>query len=72
MTRRQALTCASGRKPVRFEAFAVMAGEGLPVQAATRVLNVTDSDYDAWRGRGPSARAVRHAVLAHWRPSTVP
>ena len=40
-----------------------MAGEGLPVQAATRVLQVTDSGYSAWRGRGPSARAVRHALL---------
>jgi transposase InsO family protein len=40
-----------------------MAGEGLPVQAATRVLAVTDSGYYAWRGRGPSARAVRHALV---------
>jgi transposase InsO family protein len=40
-----------------------MAGEGLPVQAATRVLDVTDSGYYAWRGRGPSARAVRHALV---------
>jgi putative transposase len=40
-----------------------MAGEGLPVQAATRVLGVTDSGYYAWRGRGPSARAVRHALV---------
>ena len=40
-----------------------MAGEGLPVEAATRVLNVTDSGYYAWRSRGPSARAVRHALV---------
>jgi transposase InsO family protein len=40
-----------------------MAGEGLPVQAATRVLDVTDSGYYAWRSRGPSARAVRHALV---------
>ncbi len=40
-----------------------MAGEGLPVQLATRVLAVTDSGYYAWRGRGPSARAVRHALV---------
>src|ERR1700712_1646933 len=40
-----------------------MAGEGLPVQAGTRVLDVTDSGYYAWRGRGPSARAVRHALV---------
>jgi putative transposase len=40
-----------------------MAGEGLPVEAATRVLDVTDSGYYAWRSRGPSARAVRHALV---------
>ena len=40
-----------------------MAGEGLPVQLATRVLDVTDSGYYAWRSRGPSARAVRHALV---------
>src|SRR3954452_71814 len=40
-----------------------MAGEGLPVQAATRVLAVTDAGYYAWRSRGPSARAVRHALV---------
>ena len=48
-----------------------MAGEGLPVQAATRVLDITDSGYYAWRSRsrsrsrsrGPSARAVRHALV---------
>ena len=40
-----------------------MAGEGVPVEAATRVLNVTDSGYYAWRRRGPSARAVRHALV---------
>jgi transposase InsO family protein len=40
-----------------------MADEGLPVQASTRVLDVTDSGYSAWRTRGPSARAVRHALV---------
>jgi hypothetical protein len=40
-----------------------MAGEGLPVQAATRVLDVTDAGYYARRSRGPSARAVRHALV---------
>jgi putative transposase len=41
----------------------VVAGEELPVQAATHVLDVTDSGYYAWRSRGPSARAVRHALV---------
>lgn len=40
-----------------------MAGEGLPVQLATRVLGVTDSGYYAWLSRGPSARSIRHAWL---------
>jgi putative transposase len=40
-----------------------MASEGLPAQAACRVLEVTDSGYYAWRSRGPSPREVRHAWL---------
>ena len=42
---------------------AVIAAEGLPVQLATRALGVSASGYDEWRGRAPSARAVRHAWL---------
>jgi putative transposase len=41
----------------------VVAGEGLPVQAATRVLNVSESGYYEWRERRPCARDVRHAWL---------
>lgn len=40
-----------------------MAGEGLPVQLATRVLGVSESGYCEWRGRAPSRRAIRHAWL---------
>lgn len=40
-----------------------MAGEGLPVQLAARVLGVSESGYYECRGRGPSAREVRHALL---------
>lgn len=35
-----------------------MAGEGLPVQMATRVLGVSESGYYNARGRPPSARAI--------------
>ncbi|WP_287001649.1 IS3 family transposase, partial [Gordonia sp. UBA7860] len=38
-----------------------MAAEGLPVQVACRLLEVTESGYYAWRSRAPSAREVRHA-----------
>jgi putative transposase len=40
-----------------------MAEEGLPVQAATRFLMVSESGYYAWRSRPPTARSVRHAWL---------
>ncbi|OBA39382.1 hypothetical protein [Gordonia sp. 852002-51296_SCH5728562-b] len=40
-----------------------MAAEGLPVQVACRLLEVTESGYYAWRSRAPSAREVRHAWL---------
>ena len=41
----------------------MIAAERLPVQLATRVLGVSESGYYEWRGRAPSARAVRHAWL---------
>jgi transposase InsO family protein len=40
-----------------------MAAEGLPVQVAVRVLEVSESGYYEWRSRTPSARAVRHEWL---------
>lgn len=40
-----------------------MAGEGLPVQVACRVLNVSESGYYEWRSRPRSEREVRHAWL---------
>jgi transposase-like protein len=35
----------------RFEAIAVMAAEGLPVQVATRTLGTSESGFYAWRTR---------------------
>jgi Integrase core domain len=40
-----------------------MADEGLPVQAATRVLRVSESRYYRWRNHSASARSLRHAFL---------
>ena len=40
-----------------------MAGEGLPVEVACGVLDVSCAGYSAWRFGSPSARAVRHAWL---------
>jgi putative transposase len=40
-----------------------MAGEGLSVQLAARVLNVSESGYYEWKNRAPSARSIRHALL---------
>jgi putative transposase len=42
----------------RYEAIAVMAGEGLPVQLGTRVLGVSESGYYAARTRPASARSL--------------
>ncbi|MEU0240940.1 hypothetical protein ABZ234_24950 [Nocardiopsis sp. NPDC006198] len=47
----------------RFEAIAVMATEGHPVQVVLRVLGVSESGFCAWRDCGPSARSVRHVLL---------
>ena len=41
----------------------MIAADGLPLQLACRVLNVSESGYYARRLRAPSARAIRHAWL---------
>ena len=41
----------------------MMAGEGLPVQLAARVLRTSESGYYRWRNHTASARSLRHAFL---------
>ena len=41
----------------------MIAAEGLPVEVACRVLDVSVSGYYEWLNRGPSARALKHAWL---------
>jgi putative transposase len=41
----------------------VIAGEGLPVQLACRVLGVPESGYSESLSRPPSVRTIRHAWL---------
>jgi putative transposase len=40
-----------------------MATEGLSVQMAARVLDVSVSGFYEWKTRSPSARSIRHALL---------
>jgi putative transposase len=40
-----------------------MAGEGLPIEVATRVCGVSNSGFYSWRSRAPSERAIRHVWL---------
>jgi putative transposase len=42
-----------------------MAAEGLPVQVACPVVDVSVSGYYDWLSRPPSARAIRHAWLTN-------
>jgi transposase InsO family protein len=41
-----------------------MAGEGLPVQLAARVLRTSESGYYRWKKHTASARSLRHAFLS--------
>ena len=48
-----------GAPKTRFEAVAVMADEGHPVEVSTRVCSVSNSGFYMWRKRPPSKRVGR-------------
>lgn len=41
----------------------MIASEGLPVQTAARILDVSQSGFYEWKRRPPSARSIRHVWL---------
>ncbi len=48
----------------------MIASEGLPVQTAARVLEVSESGFYEWKRRPPSARSIRHVWLTDMIPQS--
>ncbi len=48
----------------RWEVVAQVVSEGLPIEVTCRVVGVSVSGFYMWKHRKPSARSVRHAMVA--------
>lgn len=49
----------------------MIASEGLPLEVACGVLDISSAGYYAWRSRPPSPRTVRHETRPNERARTV-
>lgn len=52
---------AGGAPKRRFALIGELASQGVSIERASQLLEVSAAGYFAWRSRPPSERAIRHA-----------